>query len=68
MAAFLLNIPRGVTAYADHLMGDYAFKCVALHLELADIVVARATEQMDTPFRRHEFVWDFTPGSTTRDE
>ncbi|WP_232549918.1 LacI family DNA-binding transcriptional regulator [Propioniciclava soli] len=35
---------------------------------LADIVVARATEQMDTPFRRHEFVWDFTPGSTTRDE
>ena len=40
MAAYLLRIPRGMTAYADHMMGDYAFKCVPLHLELADIVVA----------------------------
>jgi glycosyltransferase involved in cell wall biosynthesis len=40
MAAYLLGIPRGVTAYADHMMNDYAFKCVPLHLELADIVVA----------------------------
>lgn len=40
MAAFLLEIPRGVTAYADHMLGDYPFKLVPLHLELADIVVA----------------------------
>ena len=40
MAADLLQIPRGITAYADHMLGDYAFKCVPLHLELADIVVA----------------------------
>jgi colanic acid/amylovoran biosynthesis glycosyltransferase len=40
MAAYLLEIPRGVTAYADHMLSDYAFKCVPLHLELADIVVA----------------------------
>lgn len=40
MAAYLLEIPRGITAYADHMMGDYTFKLVPLHLELADIVVA----------------------------
>lgn len=40
MAAWLLELPRGVTAYADHMMNDYAFKCVPLHLELADVVVA----------------------------
>ncbi|HUU33184.1 MAG TPA: glycosyltransferase, partial [Vicinamibacterales bacterium] len=40
IAAYLLQIPRGVTAYADHMLGDYQFKCVPLHLELADIVVA----------------------------
>lgn len=40
MAGFLLGVPRGVTAYADHVLHDYPFKCVALHLELADVVVA----------------------------
>lgn len=40
MAAWLLEIPRGVTTYADHMLNDYAFKCVPLHLELADIIVA----------------------------
>ena len=40
IAAYLLQIPRGVTAYADHMLGDYQFKCVPLHLELADIIVA----------------------------
>lgn len=40
MAAFLLDLPRGITAYADHMLGDYAFKLVPLHLQLADIVVA----------------------------
>jgi glycosyltransferase involved in cell wall biosynthesis len=40
MAGVLLSIPRGVTAYADHMLADYEFKCVPLHLELADIIVA----------------------------
>jgi len=40
MAGYLLGLPRGVTAYADHMLNDYAFKCVPLHLELADLVVA----------------------------
>jgi glycosyltransferase involved in cell wall biosynthesis len=40
MAAYLLGIPRGVTAYADHMLTDFPLKCVPLHLELADIVVA----------------------------
>jgi glycosyltransferase involved in cell wall biosynthesis len=40
VAAYLLDLPRGVTAYADHMLNDYPLKCVPLHLELADIVVA----------------------------
>jgi colanic acid/amylovoran biosynthesis glycosyltransferase len=40
IAGYLLQVPRGVTAYADHMLSDYRFKCVPLHLELADIVVA----------------------------
>jgi glycosyltransferase involved in cell wall biosynthesis len=40
MAAYLLGIPRGITAYADHMLSDYHLKCVRLHLELADLVVA----------------------------
>jgi colanic acid/amylovoran biosynthesis glycosyltransferase len=40
MAAYLLGIPRGITAYADHMLSDFPLKCVPLHLELADIVVA----------------------------
>ena len=40
MAAYLLGIPRGITAYADHMLHDYHLKCVRLHLELADLIVA----------------------------
>jgi glycosyltransferase involved in cell wall biosynthesis len=40
MAAYLLGIPRGITAYADHMLADFHLKCVRLHLELVDIVVA----------------------------
>lgn len=40
MAAQLLGLPRGVTAYADHMLNDYRFKCVPLHLQLADVIVA----------------------------
>lgn len=44
LAAFvvqqLLGLPRGVTAYADHRLDDYALKLVALQLAHADLVVA----------------------------
>jgi hypothetical protein len=40
VAAYLLDIPRGITCYADHALGDYALKVVPLHLELCDIVIA----------------------------
>jgi glycosyltransferase involved in cell wall biosynthesis len=40
VASFLLNIPRGISCYADHLLKDYELKVVALHLELCDIIIA----------------------------
>jgi glycosyltransferase involved in cell wall biosynthesis len=40
VTAWLLNIPRGITAYADHMLNDYPFKLVPLHLETADVIVA----------------------------
>jgi colanic acid/amylovoran biosynthesis glycosyltransferase len=39
-AAWLLDIPRGVSCYADHMLDDYPFKLVGLHVELASVVVA----------------------------
>ncbi|MEC8251585.1 MAG: glycosyltransferase, partial [Planctomycetota bacterium] len=40
LAAWLLELPRGVSCYADHMMDDYEFKFVPLHIELADVIVA----------------------------
>ncbi len=40
VAGELLDIPRGVTCYADHMLRDYDLKLVPLHLEQCDIVVA----------------------------
>lgn len=40
VAGYLLNIPRGITCYADHLLRDYELKVVPLHLELCNIVIA----------------------------
>jgi glycosyltransferase involved in cell wall biosynthesis len=40
VASYLLNIPRGVSCYADHMLKDYALKVVALHLNQCSIVVA----------------------------
>lgn len=40
IAGYLLNIPRGISCYADHLLKDYELKVVPLHLQLCDIVVA----------------------------
>ena len=39
-AAWLLDIPRGVSCYADHMMDDYPFKLVPLQVELSDVIVA----------------------------
>lgn len=43
VAGYLLNIPRGISCYADHLLKDYELKVVPLHLELCDIVIATST-------------------------
>jgi glycosyltransferase involved in cell wall biosynthesis len=40
VAGYLLGIPRGVSCYADHVMKDYEFKLVPLHMELCDVVIA----------------------------
>jgi glycosyltransferase involved in cell wall biosynthesis len=39
-AAWLLDLPRGVSCYADHMLDDYAFKLVPLHVELCSVIVA----------------------------
>ena len=40
VASYLLDIPRGVSCYADHMLNDYALKVVPLHLRTCDVIVA----------------------------
>ena len=40
VASYLLDIPRGVSCYADHLLEDYPVKVVRLHIEQSQIVIA----------------------------
>jgi glycosyltransferase involved in cell wall biosynthesis len=40
IAGYMLDIPRGISCYADHLLQDYELKVVPLHLELCSIVIA----------------------------
>ena len=40
VAGYMLNIPRGISCYADHLLKDYELKVVPLHLELCDLIIA----------------------------
>lgn len=40
VASYLLNIPRGVSCYADHMLKDYALKVIPLHLKQCSLVVA----------------------------
>jgi len=40
VAARLLDLPRGVSCYADHLLADDPLKVVPLHLASADLLVA----------------------------
>ena len=39
-AAWLLELPRGVSCYADHMLQDFPFKLVPLQVELSDVIVA----------------------------
>jgi glycosyltransferase involved in cell wall biosynthesis len=40
VAGYLLDLPRGVSCYADHVLDDYELKLVPLHMELCDVVIA----------------------------
>jgi len=40
VAGYILDIPRGISCYADHVLDDYELKVVPLHLELCDTVIA----------------------------
>lgn len=39
-ASWLLDIPRGVSCYADHMLDDYLLKLVPLHLQQCSLVIA----------------------------
>jgi colanic acid/amylovoran biosynthesis glycosyltransferase len=39
VAGYLLDIPRGVSCYADHLLKDYELKVVPLHSEQCNIII-----------------------------
>ncbi len=40
VASTLLDLPRGVSCYADHMMDDYELKVVGLQLRTCEVVVA----------------------------
>jgi glycosyltransferase involved in cell wall biosynthesis/peptidoglycan/xylan/chitin deacetylase (PgdA/CDA1 family) len=40
VASYLLDIPRGVSCYADHMLEDYPLKVVALHLRQSSVTIA----------------------------
>jgi colanic acid/amylovoran biosynthesis glycosyltransferase len=40
VASWLLEIPRGVTCYADHMLDDHPLKLVRLNVTSCDVVVA----------------------------
>jgi glycosyltransferase involved in cell wall biosynthesis len=40
VASALLDIPRGVSCYADHMLDDYALKVVPLHLRQCRLIIA----------------------------
>jgi len=47
VASALLDIPRGVSCYADHMLDDYELKLVPLHLRQASVVVATSQRIRD---------------------
>lgn len=40
VASYLLDIPRGTSAYADHLLDDYDLKLIPLQLRQASLLIA----------------------------
>lgn len=51
IAGYLLDIPRGISCYADHALQDYELKVVPLHLQLCDIVIATSERIKDELMR-----------------
>lgn len=47
IAATLLELPRGVSCYADHLLDDYELKVIPLHLKDCSILVATSQRIKD---------------------
>ncbi len=43
-ASFLLDIPRGVTCYGDHVLDDYALKVLPFHLVQCTLVIATSKQ------------------------
>jgi glycosyltransferase involved in cell wall biosynthesis/SAM-dependent methyltransferase len=39
-ASFLLDIPRGVSCYADHMLQDYALKALPVQVEHCNLIIA----------------------------
>ena len=55
VASYLLNIPRGVSCYADHMLQDYPLKMMPLHLRTCDVIVAtsaRIRHELETLAQR----------------
>ena len=40
VASYMLEIPRGISCYADHMLDDYELKLVAANLQSCDVIVA----------------------------
>ncbi|HYH23109.1 MAG TPA: glycosyltransferase [Azospirillum sp.] len=47
VAARLLDVPRGVSCYADHMLQDHPLKLVPFHVRDADIVIATSRRIRD---------------------
>ena len=47
IASFLLGVPRGISCYSDHLLGDYVLKAVDLQIRHAHVVVATSRRIKD---------------------
>jgi glycosyltransferase involved in cell wall biosynthesis len=51
VASQLLDIPRGVSCYTDHMLKDYPLKMVKLHLATSEVIVAtsrRIRQELET--------------------
>jgi glycosyltransferase involved in cell wall biosynthesis len=44
VASFLLDIPRGVSCYSDHMLKDYVLKLIPMHLAQCSLVIATSKQ------------------------